>query len=143
MNNTIISYPAAQLHRLIRRCNDASFAFSIGADHVADAFLRAKFKAYAADRETCARELEELASAMGEPVSEEHSNAQPLHGSDWTTLASAVAANDTPAILAECSKRDDAVLQACIDILDDVELDPVARAIVLRQYHAIEETTAA
>ncbi len=123
---------------LIATCGGSRSGFATAAAEVTDTRLKPLLIVIGEQRAAFLRELRDLAERFG--GADEDLAAADLAARRWAKLRDAVARHDTPAVLAECERGDQATLDAYAKALDVQRLMPDARTIVSRQLDSVRRT---
>ncbi len=125
----------AVLNHLIEICKDGQNGFHSAADNADDTDLSRIFNGYSVQRAGLVHELQDRVRTLGGKSEKSGTVSGSLHR-DWMNLKSAIASNETHAVLAECERGEDAAVAAYREALDEM-IDGATRELLLRQYGEI------
>lgn len=125
------------LNELLMACRDAEQGYQAAADAVPAPELVELFEGYALQRGKFVVELQDRIRVLrGTPV-KGGSPAGALHRG-WMELKTAMASNETHALLAGCERGEDMATKLYGAALRDTAVDPQSRALVQRQYEQVQ-----
>jgi len=129
MNETTLSI----LETLIAACKGGEEGFQLAASEVKSSELQALFVGYSLQRSRLSRDLETAASALGRSVAAEGDSGENMADQTWMLPSDAVSARDEQAVLSECERGEDAAIAAYATALEEPELPPAVRAMLVAQ----------
>ena len=133
-NDKVIS----TLNDLIETCRNGQEGFKTAAEGVKDAALKELFHFYSRQRGGFAGELQDEVRRLGGDPESSGSAAAALHRG-WINIKAAVTGQDDNAVIAECERGEDSAVRNYKSALADEALTADVRAVVERQYAAVQE----
>ena len=127
----------AELHKLIRVCEDGVRGFATAAE-LLDGEYRAAFKELGDERERLAAELHELASRIGVAAPDSGSAKAAAHRA-WLRIRDMVPGDNTHEVISAAEEGEDHAL-ALYDEAIDSQLADEVRAAVVRHRQRIKES---
>lgn len=125
------------LNGLIATNGGSHFGFTTAAAEISDPNLKPLFTVLGEQRAAFLRELQDLAGRFG--GADEDPAAADLVSRRWSRLRRAIAEHDTPAVLEECERGEDAASAAYTKALGVERLMPDARKVVERQAASVKQ----
>ena len=126
------------LNTLVEVCRDGEEGFKTAAQHAKAGELSQLFLTYSGERGKYVRELQNRVTKLG-GNSEKSGTASSAAHRGWMNLKSAIASDDSQAILAECERGEDLAAAAYREALR-TKLDPETLEMVSRQARRVQIT---
>jgi uncharacterized protein (TIGR02284 family) len=126
------------LNNLIETCKDGQDGFKTAAEGVQRSELKTLFYEYSQQRARFAGELQNEVRRLGGDPEKTGSVAASLHRG-WIDIKSAVTGKDDNAVISECERGEDSAVRNYKSALADESLTADVRAVVERQYAAVQE----
>ena len=133
MTNTI-----SILNDLIETLKDGQEGFRTAAENVPSADLKTLFSEYSLQRSKFAGELQTLAHSLGDAEPGTDGSVSGALHRGWINLKSALTSQDEHAILAECERGEDSVVEEYVKALAEEGLPGHVAATLQTQYKAVK-----
>lgn len=140
MNTDVKATPSEvfdQLNKLLTRSYDAEKGYAEAAENVKSTELKSLFMAQSRQRAEFAQALDREIRAIGGEPDNGTSLASDLHRA-WINIKAAFAGDDDKALVEECNRGDKEALDNYNSVLQETDLMPSTRHLLLNQKEKIE-----